>query len=152
MAYSKEEIEVFRRKDRQQAKGFAVTQAIEILKAGRTVEEVLETANKITEYTAKELFAGDAPKVDTPKEETPKKETPKRGRPPKTDKTKESEMSAAAAKIFDELVKEYSKVGEVDIDKLKAEILREFKRFPTKATSIPAVLKAIKPEQVIKGD
>jgi len=135
--YTKEDREAFQRKDRQQAKGFAVTQAIEILSRGLKIDEVIEIANKISDYTAKELFSE---------------------RPAKTSadcstnsaRKKSSEMSVKAQEVFDVLVKEYSKFGEVDVEKLKAELLKLKGRYPTNLKSVVVVLKAIKPELVVK--
>lgn len=133
--YTKEDREAFQRKDRQQAKGFAVTQAIEVLSKGLKIDEVIEIADRIGNYTAKELLSS----AKTPV-----------GRPAKSAEKKSSEMSVKAKEVLDALVKEYTKFGEVDVEKLKTELLKLKGRFPTNLKSVTVVLKAIKPELVVK--
>jgi len=135
--YSKEDREAFQRKDKQQAKGFAVTQAIEVLSKGLKIEEILATADKIGNYTAKELLSSAKTSVGHPSGKSTEK--------------KSSEMSVKAKEVFNVLVKEYTKFGEVDVEKLKAKILSLKQRYPTNLKSVPIVLKAIKPESVVRN-
>jgi len=135
--YSKEDREAFQRKDKQQAKGFAVTQAIEVLSKGLKIEEILATADKIGNYTAKELLSSAKIPVGHPSGKSTEK--------------KSSEMSVKAKEVLNVLVKEYTKFGEVDVEKLKAKILSLKQRYPTNLKSVPIVLKAIKPESVVRN-
>jgi len=133
--YSEKDRQAFQRKDRQQALGYAVEQAIKILDSRLDVNEVLAVADKVANYTAAELLS-----LKTEPQKKPA------GRPPK----KSAAISEKAQKVLDALVAEYSKTVEVDIEKLKAEVLKIRGRYPTNLKSVPIVLKSVKPESVMK--